>query len=172
MKNPSFPDKFYPGQRNPTNYTGMHIPVFCKIFTPGVMCTSVQFSVMCTSVQFSSVNVYFSTVQCKVYFSTVQWTIVVSAAQWVEAWGFYSFSTYITCCLCSPLPTNKITQFTVDCLHGSAAAYDDKITYRNAQKYLPIVWGSSIHSNWIYIAFDQVCYYYVLEILVYYSYGT
>ena len=34
-KNPSFLDKFYPSQKNSRNYTGMHIPVFCKIFTPG-----------------------------------------------------------------------------------------------------------------------------------------
>ena len=35
MKNPSFPDKLYPSQRNSTNYTRMHILVFFKIFTPG-----------------------------------------------------------------------------------------------------------------------------------------
>ena len=35
-KNPSFLGKFYPSQKNSRNYTGMHIPVFCKIFTPGV----------------------------------------------------------------------------------------------------------------------------------------
>ena len=36
MKNPSFPDKLYPSQRNPTNYTRMDILVFFKIFTPGL----------------------------------------------------------------------------------------------------------------------------------------
>ena len=52
MKNPSFPDKFYPGQRNPTNYTGMHIPVFCKIFTPALVGISILVpgeSLLCTA---------------------------------------------------------------------------------------------------------------------------
>ena len=30
MKNPSFPDKLYPSQRNPTNCTRMNIRVFSK----------------------------------------------------------------------------------------------------------------------------------------------
>ena len=40
MKNPSFPDKLYPSQRNSTNYTRMHILVFFKMFTPAAMACS------------------------------------------------------------------------------------------------------------------------------------
>ena len=37
-KNPCFPDKFYPSQKNPRNYNPMNIDIFFKIFTPVWRC--------------------------------------------------------------------------------------------------------------------------------------
>ena len=43
-KNPCFPDKFYPSQKNPRNYNPMHIDVFFKIFTPATLVKTVGLS--------------------------------------------------------------------------------------------------------------------------------